>query len=424
MAFYVQKSLAHGPIRFGVSPRRPLEAIDSDPSLSTGPKGEFARKNREGFFFGGSSSVIGALEIPTEKSISSTPFWSSLKPDGTPRRWGFLALMIGGALFILLGFAVVANKGAQGWIEVFLGTAMIAAPIILTAKERKDIRAREEKERAEREERDRRHREMLTAYSTALAKLRTSVTPETLQTTQREREALDLPYEIWAPAARQTVLAIGFDALGRLSPSRANEVADIMRKSSNAAGLTADDEAAARQALYHAVFWHFVADDRIGKAQQQELEQLRGGLGLTAEQVAADEGAMAELDRLRGVTRDTLPRPQCPIPLGFREYCVLTTTGETLRMKRDRKSRTETISPMQPCTIFVTNKRMIIDAKKRSEVPLTKIDDVELDVDANVLTIRTADAKHPIRLRLREPLYAAALIDIASTIDERPKGFA
>ena len=37
--------------------------------------------------------------------------------------------------------------------------------------------------------------------------------------------------------------------------------------------------------------------------------------------------------------------------------------------------------------------------------------------------IRTAETKHPIRLRVAEPFYAAAIIDLATTIDERPKGF-
>src|ERR1700737_1143246 len=93
VVFYVQKSLAHGPIRFGVSPRRALDEIDSEAALSTGPKGEFARRSGEGFFFSGSPAPIVEPQIPVEKSISSTPFWLSLRPDGTPRRWGFLALL-------------------------------------------------------------------------------------------------------------------------------------------------------------------------------------------------------------------------------------------------------------------------------------------------------------------------------------------
>jgi len=419
VAFYVQKSLAQGPIRFGVAPRREVSDIDSDATLSTGPRGEFARRSGETFFFAGAPAPIGAPSLPTEKSISSTPFWSSLKPDGTPRRWGFLALMIFGAIFVLLGFAVVATKGAQGWIEVILGIIMIGVPIALTAKERKTIREQEEKERAEREERERRHREMLKNYTAALEALRANVNDSTLAAVRREREALDLPYELWAPVARQTMLAIGFDALGKSGPARAKEVADMIRRAAEAAGLNAEDETASRQALYRAALWHLVADDRVGPPQQQLLSQLQSGLGVDADQ----QSVLTQFDKLRGVTRDNLPKAQSPAPLQFREYCVLATSGQTLDMKRDKKARTETLEPAQNATVIVTNKRLIIDTKKRTEIALPQIDDVEVDADADALIVRTSDVKHPIRLRLPEPFYAAALIDMAASLDERPKGF-
>src|SRR6266498_3453532 len=101
MTFFVRKRLALGPIRFGVSPRQRVEAIDDDPAFSTGAGGEFMRRGAAGGFFFGD-------------------------------------------LFVLLGFSVVARKGPQGWIEVILGLGMIAAPIILTAQERKALREKEE----------------------------------------------------------------------------------------------------------------------------------------------------------------------------------------------------------------------------------------------------------------------------------------
>jgi hypothetical protein len=419
VAFYIQKSLAHGPIRFGVAPRREIGQIDSDAALSTGPKGEFARKSDEGFFFAGAPVSIGLPTLPTEKSISSTPFWSSLRPDGTPKRLGFLALIILGVLFVLLGFAVVANKGAQGWVEVILGAIMIGVPIALTAQERKKIREQEEKERVEREERERRHREMLKAYTDALEKLRAGVNDETLGLVRREREALELPYEIWSTVAKQTMLAIGFDALAKMGPARAKEIADLIRRAAEATGLNAEDEAAARQAVYRAAVWHLVADDRVGTSQQPILRQLQSGLGVEADQ----DSVLAQFDKLRGVTRHNLPKAQAPMPLQFREYGVLATSGQTLNVKRDKKARSETIVPAQNATVVVTNKRLIVDTKKHTEVALSKIDDVEVDADADVLTIRTADEKHPIRLRVPEPFYAAALIDMAASLDERPKGF-
>jgi hypothetical protein len=420
VAFYVQKSLAQGPIRFSVAPRRELGRIDSEASLSTGPRGEFAGKSGEGFFFAGAPKSIGAPAIPAEKSISSMPFWSSLRPDGTPRRWGFLALILAGALFVLLGFSVIFTKGPQGWIEVILGIIMIAVPIALTAKERKKMREQEEKERTEREERERRHREMLEAYTGAIETLRANVSDQTLSAVRKERQSLDLPYAIWSPVARETVLAIGFDALARMGSAHAKEVGDLMKRSAEAAGLNADDEAAARDAVYRAALWHLLADDRVGPSQLPILGQLQSGLGVEADQ----NGVLAQFDKLRGVTRASLPKTQSPMPLQFHEYAVLAMSGQTLHAKRDRKARTETLVPDQNATVVVTNKRLIVDTKKHMEIALSTIDDVEVDADADVLTIRTAAVKRPILLRLPEPYYAAALIDMAASLDERPKAFA
>src|SRR5207245_11495930 len=144
MTFFVEKKLALGPIRFGVLPRKPVEKIEVYESLSTGPSGEFLTRRSDGFFFEERARFDQPV-LPTAKSISAMPFWSSLKPDGTPRSWGFLALLFFGAILVLLGLAVVARKGPQGWVEVILGAAMIATPIALTAQRRKQIREKEER---------------------------------------------------------------------------------------------------------------------------------------------------------------------------------------------------------------------------------------------------------------------------------------
>src|SRR2546425_288937 len=59
MTYYVEKQLAFGPIRFGVSTRRALDAIGDDLTLSTGPNGEFIRRREDGFFFGDTERVVG-----------------------------------------------------------------------------------------------------------------------------------------------------------------------------------------------------------------------------------------------------------------------------------------------------------------------------------------------------------------------------
>src|SRR5205823_13677232 len=123
MTFFVRKRLALGPIRFGVLPRQRVEAVDDGPALSTGAGGEFGRRGgRHGFFFG-DTTRFDAPSLPVAKSISSMPFWLSLKPDGTPRRWGFLGLMAFGAVLVLLGLPLVARTCRAGWSVIVLDLA-------------------------------------------------------------------------------------------------------------------------------------------------------------------------------------------------------------------------------------------------------------------------------------------------------------
>jgi hypothetical protein len=403
MTYYVEKTLPLGPIRFGVSTRKGLEAIDDDPTLSTGPNGEFVVRRHDGFFLGDTTRVIEPV-LPHARSISQTAFLSSLKPDGTPRGYGFLILMLFGALFLLLGFGVVARKGPQGWVEVILGLICIAIPIVMTAQRRKQIRDQEERERVGREELERRNRELLTWYTKALNYLYTDRGDAAIDALRGERKTLTVPYEIWAPSARRTILEIGFDELAKRGVAESKAIADLLCKAGNAAGLTPEDVAGVKHDLYTTVFWHLLAGDRLGNKQEGELLALREGLGYANDDTQPEALAAAQFRDLRGITSDTLPRAQCAIRLGFQEYCIHQ-------------------APLDAGTLHITNRRLIIDEKKRAEVLLPKVFEVVVDVDGTVVTV-TTDQKKPLRLRLGYPIFTAAMIELAAGLDERPKGFA
>jgi hypothetical protein len=400
MTFYVEKKLALGAISFGVSPNRSSGA-DADATLSTGAAGEFTRHRSEGFFFGGQDRFAGP-SLPTTPSISSTPFWSSLKPDGTPRGYGFLALLVFGAILVLLGFAVVASKGPQGWVEIILGLIMIGVPIVLTAQKRKKIREQEERDRAEREALEKRNREMLAAYTAALERARAERSDEAFTQLERERQALTLPYQIWGALARRTVLLIGFDELSRRGPAAANETAAVMDRVSRAAGLTGDDQAGVKVDLYCTLLWHLLADDRLGPAQQQQLAAIRKGLG-----ISDDEGksTIQQFQRVQGLSAQTPPRVKCSTKLAFQEYCIYET-------------------PTDRGTLHVTNKRLILGGKKRLEMPVTHAFDVVVNADESVVIAKTDNPKKPLRLRVEQPVYTAAMLDLAASLDERPRGLA
>jgi hypothetical protein len=374
MTFFVEKRLALGPIRFGVSPRKKADAIDESRDLSTGAGGEFVRRRGEGFFFGGNDR-FDAPTLPTAPSIRSTPFWTSLK-----RRRALLALAVLGIVFVLLGFAVIARKGPQGWVEVILGIAMIATPIVMTAQERKKIAEQEERERAEREAMEARNRQMLAAYVAALDRVQHERSDATFEQLEAEHQTLTLPRELWSPIARRTALLIGFDELAKRGVDRARDVAEIMSRASRAAGLSPDEENAVRLDLYRGVLWHLLADDRLGPIQQDLLLSLRKGLDIWDRDVPVETKAAEEFNLLRGVATGNLPRRQCTTALSFKEYCIHETNSDV-------------------GMLHITNKNLVVDGKKRSDHPLPSLSDVTAHIDESSVSLRDPLEKMPIHFR-------------------------
>ncbi len=400
MSFYVQKRLPLGPIRFGVNGRRPESAIDDDPSLSTGARGEFLRRHLEGFFFADYARAAGPATLPAVHSAASTPFLDSLKPDGTRRGWGFLALMLSGALFVLLGLLVIVRKGPAGWVEVVLGLAMITTPIVLTAQRRRHLREKEARERAAREALEARNRKMLADYTTALERIRTDRSDAALSALERERRELTLSYDIWSAAARDVILRIGFDELARGGPA----AAAVINRAAAVAGLTSEDTRILKYSLYSTYVWHLLADDRFGPAQESKLASLREALGVE-EGVDGRNGtgngngtgvSVDQFRRLRELDAGNPPRAACNLDLAFREYCVLATNG-----------------------LIVTNRRIVVPEKKPLSIELPKIDEISADADEGAVIIRTAGK--PLRIPVEEPILTAALVDLAGKLESGPK---
>jgi hypothetical protein len=400
MTYYVEKKLALGPIRFGVSTRQRLEAIADDIVLSTGANGEFIRRGHVGAFFGDSARVVDPA-LPVRRNISQTPFWSSLKPDGTPRGYGFLVLMGVGLLLILLGLGVVANKGSQGWVEVILGVICVAIPVLMTAQRRRQIHEEEERQRAEREAEEQRNHELLTWYTKALNHLRIERGQAALVAVRGERESLTLPYDLWSPAARRVILQIGFEELASRGIAESSAIAQLMCRAGDATGLTQGDTRGAVRDLYATITWHLLADDRLGASQEAELVAMRNGFGITDDEVPVETNGIEQFRSLRTVASG-LPRAQCPVPLEFQEYCIHQ-------------------APLNTGMLFITNRRLIADEKKRTEIPAAKVFEVVVDVDDNRITVKS-DQKKPLVVNTANPIFTAGLIDFAAALDERPKG--
>jgi len=408
VSFIIQKSLGNNFFRFAVSRRRELRSIDDNRELSTGPNGEFVRHRPE-IFYAADVRTIRSPEVPAPRSMASQPFWSSIFEG--PRGKMALGMFAGGALLVLLGLAVLTSKGAAGWVWIILGLILLAVPVFIAAQKRRVLRQHDDRIRKEREERDARNRELLAAYTTALEKLRDDPNDESLQHVLRENEKLDLPYAIWADTAIGTVLHVGFSTLARVGADGAAEIATLMDRASDAAGLIAEDALAVKQAVYSTILWHFTADDRLGDTQLAVVRAIQEGFKIKPEDVPIDTSSEAQFIRLRGIDHRNAPRCETTMQLGLHEYCMYT-------------AEIRPMGSQATTTIYITNKRVIVEGPKRIEVKVPTIDDIYVDADANRVTIRASTIKAPIDFTAGEPIYLGAMADLATRLDDRPKGFA
>ena len=62
--------------------------------------------------------------------------------------------------------------------------------------------------------------------------------------------------------------------------------------------------------------------------------------------------------------------------------------------------------------------------KKRFELPIAHAFDVVANMDSGTVVVKTDNPKKPLRLKVDQPVYTAAMLDLAASIDERPRGFA
>ena len=406
MSFTVQKNLGNSVFRFAVGRRREFRSIDHNTELSTGSTGEFVRHRPE-IFYSADLRQIHKAEMPKPRSAVKTSFWSTLAEGGMKN----YALLGVGGLFLLLALATMAGGKPAGAILWFgLGIAAIAVPLLTTFTKRRSIRLSEERKSRERIERDQRNAEMLAAYTSALEQLRDDPGDASLSRVMAENEKLDLPYAVWADNAIGTVLHVGFSTLAKVGPARASEVAQLMDRASDAAGLIAEDAKAVKQALYSTILWHFMADDRLGEEQVKIVRSIQQGFGLTPEELPVDTSSESQFERLRGVDHRNAPRCNTQVPLNLNEYCMYTAP---IRMGESAERNA-----------IVTNKRFIIDGDKPIEVPVPKVDDIYVDADQHVVSMRAPDLKRPLEFRAGEPIYLAAMLDLATRLDDRPKSFA
>lgn len=402
-------------IRFKVSPRQFAPGESDERLFSTGPAGEFLGTSAGGYFFSEPEKTgVAAYTLPT----SGVP---GFHVPTTAREWGHLAMMIVGVLLVLMGIMVLRSKGAAGLIEIIIGLALIATPIVINWKQKRDRRLQLEREQAQRDEQDARERQMISTFLESLEKLKEHHDAAALRAIGEERDALDVPYVIISPYARATVLRLGFDAVSRFAELGNEGVAREVDAAADAVRLSDDDRRQAKAQLYATLVWHLLAEDRLGDFQRTKLDELRALLKIEPELVVKEDAAMTQFAALRGLTRNTLPEKQVDLKLRYQEVCHHQTKATQQKLKGERDVTEEGVRRREPIwaqlrvgDLFVTSKRLLMGERRGLELPLTKIYGIEVDADRNIVSVREAERKAPYYLEMDDPIYTAAVLNLSA----------
>ena len=427
MSFYIRTSFTNGGIRFGVTPRAGAAKASAQSSnqplnqgspFSTGPDGEYRREGISGLFFADEKAAVG-------NTAPKSGFKGKFLQLGLTRAHHVMLAV--GALLLLLGTTVLLRgKTGPGVVELILGAGLIATPFILSAKKRAELKAQEERDRAEREAQEARNREMVGAFASRLQTLRERNDPATLEAIRKERIERNIPYDAVASMARDAVTRLAFRTLSRFESLGATGLAAEIDAAIAAVGLSEVDSRELKLDFYRRLVWHLLADDRLTDAREKTLLAIKNALSLTDADASRELSAIADFRRLRGISHLSLPHTPCTIPLKFQEVCYHQTSGNAVKQKIEKiKSPDGSVRKalrgvdQEPLDLFITSKRLVLGGKHGSEIPQSKIYDLELDADTNILTIGTDERKNPIQVRVADPIYTAALLDMMSSVGRK-----
>jgi len=401
-----------------VSHRAAASPPDPSAELSTGPHGEYRRLGESILYFSESRDQLDpqfARELSGNRSL-----WEMIRPSGggIGDYWP-VVIMVFGVLIILLGLAnVAAKKAGPGVIEILIGLALVATPVVTMAKKRQQLRAEEAKIRKEREEEEKRVQAIVGTYAAKLQQYRERLDAESLDVLRRERPTHEIPYEIVRPMAMHTLTVAGFDAVGKFRQIGLDGVDKQIATAARGIGLNDEDERIVRRQLYQKLLWHQIADDRVHQTRGT-LEQLRSALRVDTDEMAWDMAALEQFEKLAGVNTRTLPAIQDgAIKLRFHEVLHHKASGEQVRPEARRVVtgvEQNTWTRLKPVSLFVTSRRLVTAAGKGGDLPYTREFDIEVDADQGVVSIKMPDAKKNIHMLLPDAIYTASMIDLSKT---------
>jgi hypothetical protein len=193
---------------------------------------------------------------------------------------------------------------------------------------------------------------------------------------------------------------------------------------SSIAKVLSVDAAGIHEAKISERMWEFMADGAVSPEEEKALEELLQICKISADRLQAEKHALRQFVIARSIQGGKIPTIEPDISLQRDEVCHHQTVGALLENRVLRthakggvKHKEEGLVVTKEGRIYVTSKRILIVGDGTSSIQHTKILELEMDADNNLIAITEDGREKALFLRVSDLIYTGILLDAIAKAD-------
>jgi hypothetical protein len=177
----------------------------------------------------------------------------------------------------------------------------------------------------------------------------------------------------------------------------------------------------ARQYVFREIYLETIADHDLTEDEEETLAHVRTRLAIPEATVSDELDILNDLRDMRTIRSGALPEVEANVKLQRGEVCHYAGEGRILRSKvlsrfqqEGQKYAVRGMEVDKEGDVYITSKRLLLVHSGKTSIKLDKLLDVEVDTDANLITLTKDGVQRPTYLTTPDAPRAAAILATAA----------
>ncbi len=388
MGFYLRKSFRAGPIRFNLSKSGlGISAGVKGSRIGTGPRGNYVHAGRHGLYYRKNLSSGNSTRNTNAGSIGK---------DGE-----------GCALLLLTVLSAIFGIWLCMWLFdnpiVFFAGAVLAGSVALSLW---TFRQRRKKALEN-------YKKLLDDTFVATA---TSPLASALMVVNKQRDEL-LKISEHTHTREQIETNVYLAVLDRILDDGfiTKEEAATISAAEQTLGISQDVQHQTKKEIFAAAYGEAIQDREITKSELGKLRNFVAELRIPQEKVQRELDIVNEILETQNLCLPFAPIPaeKLAAPIQKNEHAFYQCPAKVLSKRKAKDSPTGyEYTAKRDGMMILTNKRIFVVGDGTTNIRLSDIENVDVDIDEGVIEISKTRSTRPIVLKTSSPIYTGRAIDL------------